>query len=101
EDERMMVRQRRHARPEPDVPRALRRGGDEDLRRRDDLVAGGVMLADPRLVVGEAVERLDELEVAVQRPGGVVAHAVKRGEEDAEAETLGSVHGVVLGAGSG
>ena len=42
---------RRHAGAELDVAGALGRGGDEDLRRGDDLAAGRVVLADPGLVV--------------------------------------------------
>jgi hypothetical protein len=54
------------------VARALSGGGDEDLRRGDDLAAGGVVLADPRLVVAEAIEVLDEREVALEGERGVL-----------------------------
>ena len=57
--QRVVVGQRGHAGAELDVARALGGGGDEDLRRGDDLAAGRVVLADPRLVVAEAVEVLD------------------------------------------
>ena len=43
-----------------------------------------MMLADPRLVVAEPVEPLDQLEVARHRQGRVLAEPVERGEKDAE-----------------
>ena len=51
--ERVVVGQAGDARAEHDVLGALGRGADEDLRRGDDLPAGGVVLADPGLVVAE------------------------------------------------
>ena len=67
------------------------RGRDEHLGRGDDLVAGRVVLADPRLVEAEPVEVLDQVEVALERERGVLARRVERGHEDAEAQ--GPVHG--------
>ena len=78
---------------EADVPRALRGGGDEHLGRGDDLVAGRVVLAEPGLVEAELVEVLDELQVAFERQGGVLAHGVERGQEDAELESAVGVNG--------
>ena len=69
----------------------VRSGGDEHLRAGDQLVAGRVVLADPRLVEAESVEVHQQVEVALEREGGVLAHGVERGEEDAEAQ--GPVHG--------
>ena len=66
------------------MPGALRGGGDEDLRRGDDLAARGVVLADPRLVVAQLVEPDDELEIALEGERRVLAGRVERGEEDAE-----------------
>ena len=80
----LVVWERRHASPEPDVPSALRRHGDEDLGRRDYLVAGGMVLADPRLVEAEPVEVDDQVEVAPEAERWVLAHRVERREEDAE-----------------
>ena len=85
--EGVVVGQGRHARAEADVPRALCRGGDEHLGRGDDLVAGGVVLAEPGLVEAELVEMLDELQVALERQGRVLADRVERGQEDAELES--------------
>jgi quinol monooxygenase YgiN len=62
----------------------LDRLGDRQLGRGDDLPAGRVMLADPRLVIAEPVEPLDQLEVARHRQGRVLAEPMKRGEKDAE-----------------
>jgi hypothetical protein len=77
--EGVVVGERGDAGAETDVARALRRSRDEDLRRGDDLAAGRVVLADPRLVVAEAVEVLDELEVALEREGRVLARGMERG----------------------
>ena len=73
-----------HAGAEPDVAGPLGGGGDEDLGRGDQLPAGRVVLADPGLVVAELIEPLDQLQVAVNRQRGILAHAVKRRHEDAE-----------------
>ena len=85
EDQRVVVGERGHPGAEAEVRGALRGGGDEHRRVGDDLPAGRVVLADPRLLVAEVVEVLHELEVAVQREGGVLVGAVERGEEDPEA----------------
>ena len=70
---RVVVGERHH--PGAERMRWVRcgRGGDEDLGRGDDLVAAGVVLADPGLVEAEAVEVLDQGEVAVEGEGGVLA----------------------------
>ena len=67
--ERVVVGQRGHARAEADVPGAPRRGGDEDLGRGDDLVAGGVVLAEPGLVEAQLVEMLDAVAGRARAPG--------------------------------
>ena len=61
EHQRVVVRERVHAAAEAEVLRARGGRGDEHLGRRDDLVAAGVVLADPRLVEAEAVEVLEQL----------------------------------------
>src|SRR5262249_23526194 len=63
-----------------------RRDRDEDLGRADDLVARGVVLADPGLVVAQLVEPPHQLEVAVETRGRVFVHGMERGEEDPEAQ---------------
>src|SRR3954453_10509726 len=83
--QRVVVCQRRHRGAEPDVARALGGGRDEDLRRGDDLAPGGVVLADPRLVVAEPVEVLDELEVGRERERRVLPRRMEGSHEDAEA----------------
>ena len=85
EQQRVVVRQRVDAGAEPDVLGALRRGRDEHLGRRDDLVAGGVVLTDPHLVEAEAVEVDDQVEVALERERGVLPGRVERGHEESEA----------------
>src|SRR5262249_20269656 len=84
----MVIGQARHAGAEPDVLGALDGGADEDLRRRDQLPAGRVMLADPGFVVAEPVEPLEQFHVAREREVGIFAEAVERREEDAEGHTF-------------
>ena len=78
EHQRVVVRERVHAAAEPDVLRARRRGRDEHLGRRDDLVAARVVLADPRLVEAEAVEVLEQVEVALEGERRVLPGRVER-----------------------
>ena len=85
--------QRRDAGAEADVLGALRGGGDEDLGRGDDLVAGRVVLAEPGLVEAEVVEVLDQLEVALERQRRVLADRVERGQEDPELQSAVGVNG--------
>ena len=86
---RVVVGDADDARAELDVLGPLGRGGDEDLRAGDDLGAGRVVLADPRLVPAEPVEVLDQLEVAFDGERRVLAGLVERRHEDAEAESVG------------
>src|SRR5262249_12932717 len=72
------------ARAEHDVPRPLGGCGDEDLRRGDQLPARRVVLADPRLVIAEMVEPLDQLHVPAEGERGVLPHPVKRSQENSE-----------------
>src|SRR5438445_217727 len=74
------------SRPRPKRPAARGPDGDaeEDLGRRDDLVAGGVVLADPGFLEAELVEPLDQLEVALESERRVLAGRMERGHEDAE-----------------
>ena len=67
---RVVVRERDHAGPQPDVAGALGSGGDEHLGAGDDLVARGVVLAEPDLVVAEPIECDHAVEVVLQRQGG-------------------------------
>ena len=62
----------------------LRRGGDDEFRGGDQFPAGGVVLADPGLVVAEVVEPLEQFHVAADGERRVLAEPVERGEEDAE-----------------
>ena len=82
----MVVGQRDDAGAEPDMARARRRVGDEELRAGDDLEAAGMMLADPGLVVAQHVEMLEQLHVAFERLGRVLLDLVKGCEEDPELE---------------
>src|SRR5690606_13877741 len=75
--------QRDDAGAEAQRARALCRDGDEQLGRADDLPAGGMMLADPGLVKAEAIEPLHQLEIPVERRGGVLVHRMERRQEDA------------------
>ncbi len=57
--------------------------------QRDELVAAGVVLAEPGLVVAEPVERDDPLEVVLEGERRVLPDGVERREEDAEAQGPG------------
>src|SRR5207247_951314 len=80
---------------EPDALGALAGGGDEDFGAGDGLPAAGVVLAYPGLVVAEVVEPGDDLEVALEREGGVLAGAVKGRHKDAKVHAFGG-HGFLL-----
>ena len=87
---RVVVRERHHAGAELDVLGALGGGGDEDLGAADQLVAAGVVLAEPRLVVAEAVELDDALEVVLEGERRALPDGVERREEHAEAQGPGA-----------
>lgn len=82
--ERVVIGKRVHAAAEPDVLGALRGRRDEDLGRGDDLVTTGVVLADPGFVESQAIEMLDQLQIALEREGGVLAGRVEGRHEEAE-----------------
>ena len=84
----VVVRDAGDAGAELDVSGALRGGGDEDLWAGDDLAAGGVVLADPRLVVAELVEVHDQVEVTLQCQRRIFSGWVKWGHEDPEAKSI-------------
>src|SRR5271166_4359014 len=69
--------------------RALGRSRDEELGRGDDLVARGVVLPDPRLVIAELVKPLDELEIAPQCGGGILVDGMEGREKDPETQARG------------
>src|SRR5262245_12524820 len=86
--QRAVVRQRDHAGAQADRARALGRGGDEHLGTADRFVRGRVVLAHPDLVVAQAIEQPDELQVAVEAERRVVAAGVEGRDEGAEAQTV-------------
>src|SRR5262249_40190575 len=52
--------------------------------RGDQLPARRVVLADPRFVIAEMVEPLDQLHVPAEGERGILPYPVKRSQEDAE-----------------
>jgi hypothetical protein len=86
QNERVMVRQRGHARSQADVARARGRGRDEHFGRGDDLETARMMLANPGFVVVEPVEQFDQLQIAFQRDGGVFFQIMERRKENAAAQ---------------
>ena len=84
--QRMVVRQRHHAGAQPDVLGPFGGGGDEHLRAGDQLVAAGVVFAEPRLVEAEAVQRDHALHVVFECHRGGLAGRVERRDEDAEVQ---------------
>ncbi len=84
--ERVVVGQRDDAGAEADVAGALGRGGDEHLGAGDQFEAARMVLADPRLVIVEPVEMLEQFEVALDRQGRVFVVIVERRQKDAAAQ---------------
>jgi hypothetical protein len=83
DEERMVIGEAGHARSQHDVARALGGGCDHDLGGGDQLPPRRVMLADPHLVIAQVVEPFDQLHVAIDGEGGILADTVKGREEDA------------------
>ena len=90
--QRVMIRQADHAGAQLDAVGALRRRGDEHLRRGDNLPAGAVVLADPGFVKPQLVQPFDEFKIALHSQRGVFANAVERAEEYAKLHSLGKRH---------
>ena len=84
--QRMVIRQRHHAGAEPDVLGPFGGRGDEHLRAGDQLVAAGVVLAEPHLVEPEPVQRDRAIEVVFQCDGGGLADRVERRDEHPEVQ---------------
>ena len=82
----MRIRQRPHAGAEPDVFRAFRRDGDDNLGRGDRLDTAGIMFADPCFVEAESVAHGNDLEVAVEQQRRVFGKRMLRRHEHAEAD---------------
>ena len=82
--EGMVVRQGDDAGAEADAMGPLGGRREEELRRGDDLPAGGVVFAAPEFVEAEAVEVLDELQVAAQLQRRMLADGMVGREEGAE-----------------
>ena len=70
--------------------RTLRSRRDEHLGRGDDLVATRVVLADPRLVEPEAIQELEQLEIALERERRVLPGWMEGSHEEPEAHDLHS-----------
>ena len=82
--EGVVIRKGNHARAEPDAMGSLGRGGQEEFRGGDHLPAGGVVFTAPELVETQAVEVLNEVEIAAQLQRRVLADGVVGREEGAE-----------------
>src|SRR5438093_2261542 len=89
EHERIVIRQTRHPRAELHPLRQPERLGDEQVRTRDVLPHRRDVLADPRLLEPQAIERDELLEILLHRPGGVGSGRVQRHREISQA-----LHGV-------
>src|SRR5580704_15618521 len=79
---RVVVGQRDDPGAESDVPGALGGEGDEDLGRRNDLVAGRVVLSDPGLLEAKLVEPHHQVEVALETGGRVLLVGMEGRQED-------------------
>ena len=87
--QRVVIRQRDHARSQTDAFRALGSCRNEHLGRRDDFIARGMMFTDPRFIVTETVQMLDQFKVAVDAKGRVLIQRMERGKKNAVAELDG------------
>ena len=94
--ERVVVRQADDPGAEADVAGAFGRRGHEHLGRGDGFPAGAVVLADPGFVVAEVVEPLEQLQVTLQRQGGILAKPVEGSQENTERQPLHERHDNVL-----
>jgi hypothetical protein len=89
--QRVVVGQRDDPGAETDPAGALSSGGDEQLGLAIDLVAAGMVLADPRLGVVVLVEPLHELEIALHAKQRVLVVGMERRQEHSRAK------GAILG----
>ena len=85
-----MIRQRDNAGAEANPLGAFRDSRDHQLRRRDDLVSCRVMLADPRLIEADAIEMLDQVDIAADRKRRIFIDWVKGSEKDSRAQAVWS-----------
>ena len=92
--ERVVVGQRHDPGAQPDVAGALRGRGDQHFRAGDQLEPARMMLADPRLVIIQPVEMLEQFEVALDRQGRVFVVVMKRREENS-ASQIEIAHGAL------
>jgi hypothetical protein len=83
--QRIVVGDTDDASAEPDVPGALGGGGDHDFRRGGKLGPGGVVFAEPRLVVATAIKPLDQLKITLQSQRRVDTGLVERREKNTKA----------------
>src|SRR5215467_9945266 len=86
--QRVVIRNADHPGAELDVTRALGCRRYHDFRRGGELGAGGVMLAEPCLIIAAAIQPLDEIEIALQCKRWVDAGLVEGREKNAEAQAL-------------
>jgi len=89
--EGMVVRQRDDPGAEPDVPGALG-GGDEQLGLTVDLVAAGMVLADPRLGKAELFEPPHQLEIALHAEERIPILGMKWRQKDPRAKGAKLAH---------
>ena len=90
--EGMMIGQRDDAGAEPDVAGALGGGGDEELGLAVDLIAAGMVLADPRLGIAERVEPLHRLEIALHAEERVLVIGMEGRQEDPGVQRANIAH---------
>src|SRR5437773_10650348 len=86
--EGMVIGNRDDAGAEPDAVGPLCGCDQEHFRRADRFPAGGMMFADPKLVVVQLVYPGGEFEVSLELEGRVFTKGMVRGEKDAKAEPL-------------
>src|SRR4051794_13968033 len=94
----MVIGQRHDAGAEPDMAGALGGEGDEDLGRRDDLITGRMVLADPGLLEAELVEVDDQVEITFKALGRILLIGMEGRQEDPVPKVDLAHRGLAVGA---
>src|ERR1035437_160477 len=86
----MMVRQRDDARTESNPLGPFGDGCDHQFWRRYDFVACRMVLTNPCLVEADAIEMLDQVDIASERERWVLIDRMKRSEKDSSPQAVWS-----------
>ena len=76
--ERVVIWQGNHAGAEPDAVGPLAGSGEEHLRRRDHLPAGGVVFAAPEFIESQLVQTFHEVQIPPELQRGIFPDGMMR-----------------------